>query len=125
MERIKTLRTAIVPDLHDDSIAEADKAARWRQLADLYLVQQLHCYPGSYLDTSAAPARLLETAERFEEDLTDVARLHAPMRAVVMIGKAIEVSPERPRGLSADPGTLAIRQQLEALMAESLNHCTA
>ncbi|MCB1277706.1 1-acyl-sn-glycerol-3-phosphate acyltransferase [Prosthecobacter sp.] len=122
MERIKTLRTAIMPDLLDETISEADKAARWRHMADLYLVQQLHCYPGSYLDTSEAPERLLETVERFEEDLTDVARPHAPMRAVVMIGEAIEVSPERPRGLPADPVTLEIRQRLEALMTESLTH---
>jgi hypothetical protein len=122
MERIKALRTAIVPDLLDETLSEADKAARWRQLADLYLVQQLHCYPGSYLDTSESPERLLETVERFEEDLTDVARPHAPMRAVVMIGEAIEVSPERPRGVPADPVTLEIRQRLESLMAQSLTH---
>ena len=122
MERIKALRTAIVPDLLDETVSEADKAARWRQLADLYLVQQLHCYPGSYLDTSDAPERVLETVERFEEDLTDVARTHAPMRAVVMIGEAIEVSPERPRGMPADPVTLEIRQRLESLMTQSLTH---
>lgn len=122
MERIKALRTAIVPDLLDETMSEADKAARWRQLADLYLVQQLHCYPGSYLDNSESPERLLETVERFEEDLTDVARPHPPMRAVVMIGEAIEVSPERPRGVPADPVTVAIRQQLESLMQESLAH---
>lgn len=122
MERIKALRTAIFPDLLDESVSEADKAARWRQLTDLYLVQQLHCYPGNYLEGSTAPERLLETVERFEEDLTDVARPHAPMRAVVMIGEAIEVSPERQRGVPADPITLAIRQQLESLMAQSLNH---
>ncbi|HBJ82656.1 MAG TPA: 1-acyl-sn-glycerol-3-phosphate acyltransferase, partial [Verrucomicrobiales bacterium] len=116
------LRTAIVPNLLDETLSEADKAARWRQLADLYLVQQLHCYPGSYLDTSESPERLLETVERFEEDLTDVARPHAPMRAVVMIGEAIEVSPDRPRGVSADPVTLAIRQRLESLMSASLTH---
>jgi len=122
MERIKALRTAIVPDLLDETISEDDKAARWRQLADLYLVQQLHCYPGRYLDTSDAPERLLETVERFEEDLTDVARPHTPVRAFVMIGDAIEVSSERPRGVSADPVTLAVRQQLEALMQKSLAH---
>ena len=66
--------------------------------------------------------QLLETVERFEEDLTDVARPHPPMRAVVMIGEAIEVSPERPRGVPADPVTLEIRQRLEALMAQSLTH---
>ncbi len=122
MERIKALRTAIVPDLHDETTSEADKAARWRQLADLYLVQQLHCYPGSYLETAEAPERLLETVERFEEDLTDVARPHTPMRAVMIIGDAIEVPPERPRGAPADPITFVIRQQLESLMQESLAH---
>jgi hypothetical protein len=122
MERIKALRTAIVPDLHAETLSETDKATRWRQLADLYLVQQLHCYPGSYLDTSESPERLLETVERFEEDLTDAARPHAPMRAVAMIGEAIEVSPERARGVPADPATLEIRQRLESLMSASLSH---
>lgn len=120
MERIKALRTAIVPDLLDETLSEADKAARWRQLADLYLVQQLHCYPGSYLEGSPTPERLLETVERFEEDLTDKARPHPSIRAVVMIGEAIEVHPERPRGVPADPITMKLRQHLESLMAESL-----
>jgi hypothetical protein len=31
---------------------------------------RFHCYPGSYLDPSESPERLLETVERFEEDLT-------------------------------------------------------
>jgi hypothetical protein len=64
----------------------------------------------------------LETVERFEEDLTDVARPPSPIRAVVLIGEAIEVSPERPRGVSSNPVTLAVRQQLEALMQETLSH---
>ncbi|MFO1482883.1 MAG: 1-acyl-sn-glycerol-3-phosphate acyltransferase [Verrucomicrobiaceae bacterium] len=122
MERVKALRTAIMPDLLDESLSEADKASRWRQMGNLYLVQQLHCYPGSYLETSTAPERLLETVERFEEDLTDVARPHPPMRAVVMIGDAIEVSAERQRGVSVDPVTSELRQRLETLMAESLTH---
>ena len=37
----------------------------------------------------------LETVERFEEDLTDRIRLHGPIRAKIMIGEAIEVSPTR------------------------------
>jgi oligoribonuclease NrnB/cAMP/cGMP phosphodiesterase (DHH superfamily) len=65
---------------------------------------------------------LKETVERFEEDLTDAARPHAPMRAVAMIGEAIEVSPERARGVPADPATLEIRQRLESLMSASLSH---
>jgi hypothetical protein len=44
------------------------------------------------------------------------------MRAVAMIGEAIEVSPERARGVPADPVTLEIRQSLESLMLASLTH---
>ena len=56
-------------------------AVRWlRQLADLYLAQQLHCYSGDYLADAPTPERLLETVERYEEDLTDTARPHPPPR---------------------------------------------
>jgi hypothetical protein len=37
------------------------------------------------------------------------------MRAVVMIGAAIEVSSERPRGVPADPVTLCIRLSIVVL----------
>lgn len=120
MERIKALRTAILPDLLDEAMPEAEKAARWRQLADLYLVQQLHCYPGSYLDGEPTPERLLETVERFEEDLTDHARPHPGIRAVITVGEAIEVDPERPRGVSGDPLTARLRDRLQSLLTESL-----
>jgi hypothetical protein len=61
----------------------------------------------------------LETVERFEEDITDVARPHAPMRAVVVVGDAIEVSPERTRNADGDPLMVAIREQLESMLAAS------
>lgn len=93
---------------------------RWRQLADIYLAQQLAFYPPDYLAAEPTPERLLETVEKFEEDLTDVARIHAPMRAVVDVGEAIEVSPERTRGADGDPLMATIREQLETMLATSL-----
>ncbi len=66
------------------------------------------------------PERLLETVERFEEDVTDQARVHAPMRAVIEVGEAIEVSPERARTAEGDPLMAAIREQLETMLAASL-----
>jgi hypothetical protein len=57
--------------------------------------------------------------ERFEEDMTDKARPHAPMRAVVEVGQAIEVSPERARNIEGDPLMGAIREQLETMLAAS------
>jgi hypothetical protein len=117
---VKRLRAAILPDLLTGNLAEADKADRWRTFADLYLVQQLHCYPGDYLD-HPTPERALETVERYEEDLTDSARSHAPIRAVITVGEAIEVNASRtPR--DADPLADRLRQEMEALLGSTKSH---
>ena len=84
-------------------------------------MQQLHCYPGDYLD-EATPERLLETVERFDEDLTDIARPHYPIRAVVTVGDAIEVSAVRDRSAESDPLTTQIRREMEVLLESSKAH---
>jgi 1-acyl-sn-glycerol-3-phosphate acyltransferase len=117
--RVKLLRTAIVPEMANGTLNEVELQRRWRHLADMYLAQQLACYPPDYLAADPTPERLLETVERFEEDMTDRARVHAPMRAVVEVGEAIEVSPERARGVDGDPLMNAIREQLETMLANS------
>jgi 1-acyl-sn-glycerol-3-phosphate acyltransferase len=118
--RVKLLRSALVPDMASGGLPEAELQRRWRQLADIYLAQQLAFYPAGYFGPQPTPERLLETVERFEEDLTDKARIHPPMRAVVDVGEAIEVSPERTRGGDGDPLMGAIREQLEKMLAASL-----
>jgi 1-acyl-sn-glycerol-3-phosphate acyltransferase len=122
VQRVKLLRIAMVPDMATGSLNEAELDRRWRQLADIYLAQQLALYPPDYLSADPTPERLLETVERFEEDLTDSARVHAPIRAVVDIGEAIEVSPERARSADGDPLMSAIRTQLETMLAASLSN---
>ncbi len=47
--RVKKLRSAVVPGLIDKEIAPAERDRRWQQLADMYLAQQLSCYPPDYL----------------------------------------------------------------------------
>lgn len=96
--RVKRLRIAILPDLVKGDIAEEERQRRWRQLADVYLAQQLSNYPADYIASNPTPERLLETVERFEEDLTDVATVHRPMTASVEVGRAIEVAPARGDG---------------------------
>lgn len=119
MARVKRLRAAILPDLVNGELSEAEKTRRWRHFADLYLAQQLICYTGDYILDESAPERMLETAERFEEDLTDVARPHLPMRVVICVGEAIEVAPSRDRHAESDPITDHLRSQLEAMLVES------
>jgi 1-acyl-sn-glycerol-3-phosphate acyltransferase len=90
--RVRSLRAAILPDMVDGSINEAERERRWKQLARLYLVQQLSLYPAGYLEGSPSVERLLETVERLEEDLTDVATVHRPMAVTVHVDEPVDVT---------------------------------
>jgi 1-acyl-sn-glycerol-3-phosphate acyltransferase len=111
--RVKRLRSAILPDMTKGELGEAESQRRWKQLADLYLAQQLDHYPPNYLTTS--PDRILETIERLEEDLTDNITVHGEIHATVKVGEAIEVTGERERG-TADALLVQIREQLETML---------
>ena len=119
MARVKLLRTALLPDLITGQLPEAEQEQRWKLLAQLYLAQQLAFYPPDYLTVNPTPERIVETVERFEEDLTDRVRTVSPFRAVVTVGDAIEVAPERVRG-GEDPLMKTVRERLEMLLASSL-----
>lgn len=121
MARVKRLRAAILPDMVAKKVSDEERAARWRQLADLYFVQQLHCCTGDYLDGEPSPERLLETVDRYEEDLTDEARPHPPLRAVLTVDDAIPVSAARDRSAEVDPVTAEIRARMERLLESSKN----
>lgn len=114
--RVKRLRTAILPELVKGELDEAELARRWRQLADVYLAQQLWHYPPDYVRSNPSAERLLETVERFEEDLTDKIRLHGPISATVTVGEAIEVSPQREARGAADPLLVKIEEQLRTML---------
>lgn len=114
--RVKRIRSAILPDLIKGEITEAERQRRWRQLADVYLAQQLFHYPPDYVREDATPERLLETAERFEEGMTDASRVHRPMSATVEVAPAIDVSPVRESRGSSDPVMTKIEQELRRML---------
>ncbi len=114
--RVKKLRIAVLPDMVRGDITEAERERRWKQLADMYFAQQVSCYPPDYIKSNPTPDRLLETVERFDEDLTDAARVHAPMTATVEIGEAIAVSPTRDRGAAEDPLMQELEQRLHQML---------
>lgn len=114
--RVKRIRTAILPDLIKGEIPEAERERRWRQLADVYLAQQLSHYPPDYVRENVTPERLLETVERFEEGITDQSRVHRPMSATVEVGPAIEMSPTREARGSSDPVMTKIEQELRRML---------
>ena len=65
--------------------------------------------------------RILETVERFEEDLADVATVHGPMAVLVEVGEAFEVSAERSRDGDGDP----LMQELETSLRQLISGLAA
>jgi len=117
--RVKNLRTAILPDMINGDLTEDERARRWRQLTDCYYAQQLSHYTRDYIGReNNVPERILETVERFEEDLTDEMRAHGPLHVVIQVGEAIAVSPQRDRTATTDPVMQAIEDQLREMLAE-------
>ena len=119
MARVKRLRSAIIPDMIRGGLAKVEIARRWRQFADLYFAQQMYCYSADYLDGTPTPERLLETVERYEEDLTDKATAHPPLHGVISIGEAIEAAPTRDRSAENDPLADEVQRQLGILLEET------
>jgi 1-acyl-sn-glycerol-3-phosphate acyltransferase len=114
--RVKALRTKLLPDMVEGRLNAAERAQRWKVLADLYLAQQIGAYPPDYLATRPSIDRMLEIVEKFEEDLTDVPRPHGPTKAIIEIGAAMEVSTERDRHAEVDPLIANLEQALQAML---------
>jgi len=115
--RVKRLRSAILPGMVNGDLNEKERQRRWRQLGDLYLAQQLSLYRRDYLQRSSPRERLLETVERFEEDLTDAVRVHGPLKVYLDIGAPIEVPTKRQRDADSD----LLIDALEVRLADMLN----
>ncbi len=114
--RVKKLRIAILPDMVKGEITEAERERRWKQLADMYLAQQLSFYPPDYIKSKPTAERMLETVERFEEDMNDEVRVHRPMTTTVEIGEAIPVPATRERGAAEDSVMQTLEERLHQLL---------
>jgi 1-acyl-sn-glycerol-3-phosphate acyltransferase len=111
--RVRALRTAILPDLVDGGLSDAERDRRWDQLNRANLAQRLSLYPPDYLAGQPSAERVLETVERLEEDLTDVATVHRPVAVTVSLGEPIVVTADGPRPSAL---TNEVRDRLEALL---------
>ncbi|MCA9193062.1 MAG: 1-acyl-sn-glycerol-3-phosphate acyltransferase [Planctomycetales bacterium] len=118
--RVKSLRTQIVPQLLRAAVDSQLKRELWVDLHHIYLAQQIGSYPHDYLHRPTI-TRLLETVERYEEDLTDRCTIHRPLHAILEILPAIEVDTGRPPRGAVDP----IMSALEGALAEKLEQLSA
>ncbi|MCA9203743.1 MAG: 1-acyl-sn-glycerol-3-phosphate acyltransferase [Pirellulaceae bacterium] len=115
--RVKALRMRILPEIVAGTISEQERERRWRQLEDIYLAQQVSCYPPDYL-TLPSVDRVLETVERLEEDLTDRCRVHGRLKVIIDVGEAIEVSPLRNKSADEDPLMVQLGNTLQRMLDE-------
>lgn len=116
--RVKALRAAILKEMISADLPEEEMARRWKELADIYLAVQLSSYPPNYVRSNPTLERLTETVERFEEDLTDNARIHGRWRVSVQVGEAIEVGPG---SRSAENGLSGRLQEAVQDMIDGIN----
>jgi len=114
--RVKRLRSAILPAMVNEDLGENECQRRWAQLAQVYLAQQLSLYPRDYLRRSSPRERLLETVERFEEDLTDVSRVHGPLKVYLEVGPPLEVPTTRQRDSDSDALIDGLHDRLSAML---------
>ena len=116
VSRIKTLRMKILPDMINGDISDEERERRWGQLHDIYLAQQVYSYPPDYLTEEISRDRILETVERYEEDLTDSVKVHGNLHVIMEVGEAITVSPKRDRNADGDPLMNRIDADLQAML---------
>lgn len=116
--RVKALRMKILPDMVQGRISDEERNRRWEQLADIYLSQQVGSYPPDYISEHPSIDRLLETVERYEEDLTDKVSPHGSLHAIIEVGEAMEVSPKRERGTDGDPLMDQLADTLQGMLDE-------
>lgn len=114
--RIKQLRMKIVPQLTQAPISPARRDELWRDLTAIYLAQQVASYPPGYINPPTTVTRVLETVERFEEDLTDRARVHRGLHAVIEVGGAIPVPADKAPRDQEDPLMADLRTNLQSML---------
>jgi len=116
--RVKNLRMKMFPEMSRNEVDFHERERRWQQLEQTYLAQQIDCYPEKYVSDFPSVDRILETVEKFEEDLNDKCIIHGQLKVVLDVGEAIEVSTKRDRSAETDPLMETIRQRLEEGLLE-------
>ncbi len=119
--RIKSLRMKIFPEMTRNQLSPNERQRRWQQLENTYLAQQIDCYPENYVIDHPTVDRILETVEKFEEDITDRCTVHGHLKSIIVIDDAIEVAAQRQRGVDEDPLITNIRERLESMLQSLQN----
>ncbi len=117
VQRVKTLRKAILPGLIAGEVTHAERERRWKHLYDLEVAQQIYHFPPDYLGPDPTPMRLIETVQRYEEALGNYnPAVHRPLHQRFIVGDAIEVSHIRDKRAASDPLMDQLRASLVGML---------
>lgn len=117
--RVKDVRMKVFPDVARGEVSSEERDRRFKQLADTYLAQQVAMYPENYVREKPTVERILETVERFEEDMTDECRVHGHLHVIIDVLEPIEVSGKREKGAASDPIMDHIRNSIQKSLEET------
>jgi hypothetical protein len=95
-ERVKELRKKAIQQIELPETSTKDRQRRTADLDDLFLVVQLHSYPGNYLVEAPTPERIAETVDKLEEDVLGAAlpTVHGRRRVEIRLGEALPIQRE-------------------------------
>ncbi|GIW99559.1 MAG: 1-acyl-sn-glycerol-3-phosphate acyltransferase [Pirellulaceae bacterium] len=113
VSRIKQLRTRIVP-LWQRATGEPRRQL-WNEIRATYVAQIIDGFDRDYL-ADPTDTRILESIERFQEDLNDEARRHRPLHCIIQIDTPIEVSGEKPPRGQPDPIVAELAARIQAML---------
>ena len=121
--RVKELRRILLPEMIEGTLSASEMDRRWRLLTDASLAQSLSLFPARYVASRPTVDRILETVERFNENLWGDETPHGPMKAIIQVGEPIEVNPKRDRSSKVDVLMQTIEQSLNKLLKLSADEC--
>jgi 1-acyl-sn-glycerol-3-phosphate acyltransferase len=116
LHRMRALRVKVLAEMREGLVDEAERQRRWKILSELYLAQQVATYPSDYLSGTPTIDRLLDLVSKYEEDLTDVVTIHSSYKVIIEIDKAIEVTPQRERGINGDPLVGLLQERIQGML---------
>ncbi len=121
--RVKDLRIAILNEMVNGTIDEAERKRRWKHLTDLYYAQCLSLHVPGYIDEEQAGSRLnhrlFETVARIEEELADEHTVIEDLHVDVRVGSAIEVDANTKRSRGEEPLMVELREKMLNLLGVS------
>lgn len=117
-DRVRRIRTAVATTFFAASEENLDPGAYLRDADDADLAQFLLSFPDEYLlPGQITDTRIVETIQRIQEAIYGKVKETMPMKVIIEVDAAIEVSPERPPRGEKDPLLCQLDERLRTMLA--------